>query len=130
MPHAHQQCVHPDCQTTYDVGQILTACPKCGSLLDIAYDWDKIAVPSKLADFEKRWSNRLHPLDYSGVWRFRELLSFPDDKDIVTIGQGQTLLQKNDRWSKLLQMNPRSLYLHYEALNPFARFKDLTLIQI
>lgn len=124
MSHAHQQCVHPDCQATYDVGQILTACPKCGSLLDIAYDWDKVAVPSKLADFEKRWSNRLNPLDYSGVWRFRELLSFPKDEDIVTIGEGQTLLQQNDRLAKLLNMNSGSLYLQYEGMNPSGSFKD------
>lgn len=124
MSHAYQQCVHPDCQATYDVGQILTACPKCGSLLDIAYDWDKIEVPSKLSDFEKRWSNRLNPLDYSGVWRFRELLSFPKDEDIVTIGEGQTLLQQNDRLAKLLNMNPGSLYLQYEGMNPSGSFKD------
>ena len=124
MSHAHQQCVHPDCQATYDVGQVLTACTKCGSLLDIAYDWDKIEVPSKLSDFEKRWNNRLNPLDYSGVWRFRELLSFPKDDEIVTIGEGQTLLQQNDRLAKLLNMNPGSLHLQYEGMNPSGSFKD------
>jgi len=76
MSHAFQQCIHPDCQASYDIGQILTACEACGSLLDVQYDWDQIAVPSSLREFEARWSNRLNPLDFSGVWRFRELLWF------------------------------------------------------
>ncbi|MCL4104814.1 UNVERIFIED_CONTAM: hypothetical protein GTU68_034253 [Idotea baltica] len=114
MSHAHQQCIHPDCLATYDVGQVLTACTKCGSLLDIVYDWDKVEVPATLAEFEKRWSNRLSPLDYSGVW----------DEQIVTIGEGQTLLQKNDRLAKLLDMKPNSLFLQYEGMNPSGSFKD------
>lgn len=124
MSHAHQQCIHPDCLATFDVSQVLTACTKCGSLLDIAYDWDKVEVPGSLAEFEKRWSNRLNPLDYSGVWRFRELLSFPRDEQIVTIGEGQTLLQKNDRLARLLDMKPDSLFLQYEGMNPSGSFKD------
>jgi threonine synthase len=36
---AFQQCLSPDCGATFDVGEVHTACPKCGWLLDIAYDW-------------------------------------------------------------------------------------------
>jgi len=124
MSHAFQQCIHPDCQATYDLGQILTACPKCDCLLDIEYCWDDIPVPPSLKEFEKRWSNRLNPLDYSGVWRFRELLSFPNDEDIVTIGEGQTILQKNDRLGKVVGMDAGNLYLQYEGQNPSGSFKD------
>lgn len=124
MSHAFQQCIHPDCQATFDLRQILTACPTCGSLLDIQYNWDDIAVPSSLKEFEKRWSTRLNPLDYSGVWRFRELLSFPKDEEIVTIGEGQTILQKNDRLASQVNMNPGTLFLQYEGQNPSGSFKD------
>ena len=100
MSHAFQQCIHPDCQARYDIAQVLTACEKCGSLLDVGYDWDRVPVPRSLSEFERRWSSRLNPLDFSGVWRFRELISFPKDEDIVTIGEGQTILQRNDRLAK------------------------------
>ncbi len=124
MSAAFQQCIHPDCQATYDIGQVLTACEKCGSLLDARYDWDNIPVPTSLKEFEGRWRTRLNPLDFSGVWRFRELLPFSKDEDIVTIGEGQTILQRNDRLAALVGMDAGSLHLQYEGLNPSGSFKD------
>ena len=67
MSVAFQKCIHTDCAATYDVGQILTACPKCGSLLDVEYEWDQIPVPKSLTAFEHRWATRLNPIDFSGV---------------------------------------------------------------
>jgi threonine synthase len=124
MSVAFQQCIHPDCAATFDVGQILTACPKCGSLLDISYDWNSIPVPMSLTEFERRWTTRLNPVDYSGVWRFRELLRFASDEQIVTIGEGQTILQKNDLLARQCAMKNGSLYLQYEGMNPSGSFKD------
>ena len=124
MSHAFQQCIHPDCQATYDIGQVLTSCPACGSLLDARYDWDRVPVPASLSEFQSRWSTRLNPLDFSGVWRFRELLSFAPESQIVTIGEGQTILQRNDRLGSIVGMNPGTLFLQYEGLNPSGSFKD------
>lgn len=124
MSHAHQACLNPACGATFDVGQILTACPNCDSLLDARYDWDKVPVPGSLREFEARWSNRRQPLDFSGVWRFRELLPFAPDDQIVTIGEGQTILQQNDQLAKQLGMNAGRLFLQYEGLNPSGSFKD------
>lgn len=124
MSAAFQQCIHPDCAATFDVGQILTSCPKCGSLLDINYDWNKIPVPKRLSEFERRWTTRLNPVDYSGVWRFRELLNFATDEQIVTIGEGQTILQKNDLLASQCGMKSGRLFLQYEGQNPSGSFKD------
>ncbi|MEZ6124255.1 MAG: threonine synthase [Planctomycetaceae bacterium] len=124
MSHAFQQCIHPDCRATYDLQQILTGCPKCGSLLDLQYDWNAVPLPKSLSDFELRWRNRRQPLDFSGVWRFRELLPFAKDADIVTIGEGQTILQQNDRLAKIIGMDAGRLFLQYEGLNPSGSFKD------
>ena len=74
--HAFQRCIAPLCRATFDVTDVLTACPDCGSLLDIDYEWDKLPVPSSMRQFESRWGNRRNPLDFSGVWRFRDLLPF------------------------------------------------------
>jgi threonine synthase len=124
MSVAFQQCIHPDCAATYDVGQILTACPKCGSLLDVTYDWNAVPVPMSLSEFERRWTTRLNPVDYSGVWRFRELLPFATEEQIVTIGEGQTILQKNDLLARQCDMRAGHLFLQYEGMNPSGSFKD------
>ena len=95
---AFQQCISPACAATFGVDEVHVACPKCGSLLDIRYDWDKLPVPRSLNFFEHRWSTKgtgtEGRLDFSGVWRFRELLPFyRTEDDVVTVGEGRTVLQ-------------------------------------
>jgi threonine synthase len=119
-----QRCIAPLCRATYDVSDVLTACVDCGSLLDIEYEWDKLPVPKSMREFEARWSNRRNPLDFSGVWRFRDLLPFARDEDIVTIGEGQTILQQSQPVGKYVGLNPGGLFLQYEGLNPSGSFKD------
>ena len=87
--HAYHECINPDCGSRFDCGQTLFKCPDCGELLDIRYDWDKIPLPAKLEYFAKRWATRNARLDFSGVWRFRELLDFCPDEHKVTIGEGE-----------------------------------------
>src|SRR5439155_639999 len=63
--------------------------------------------------------------DFSGVWRFRELLPFyRREDDIVTIGEGRTVLQQADLLAKQMKMQPGCLSLQYEGLNPSGSFKD------
>ncbi len=122
--HALQRCIAPLCRATFDVSEVLTSCPDCGSLLDIDYEWDQLKVPKSLREFEARWTNRRNPLDFSGVWRFRDLLPFARDEEIVTIGEGQTILQQNTTVGNFVGMKPGSLFLQYEGLNPSGSFKD------
>jgi threonine synthase len=121
---AYQKCINPDCAAEYEVSEVIFKCPKCGDLLDAQYNWDKIAVPKKLSDFGKRWANRNERLDLSGVWRFRELLNFCDDKYKVSIAEGQTILQPNDDVGKFAGVKAGRLFLQYEGLNPSGSFKD------
>jgi threonine synthase len=121
---AFQKCINPDCGAQFDCGQALFKCPTCGELLDAQYNWDKIEVPNKLNGFAKRWANRSNPLDFSGVWRFRDLLNFCDDQYKITIGEGQTILQQNDAVAEYADVKPGRLYLQYEGLNPSSSFKD------
>ena len=46
---AYQQCINPACRATFAVGQTHFACPACGDLLDVVYDWDRLPVPRRLA---------------------------------------------------------------------------------
>ncbi|HEY3319570.1 MAG TPA: threonine synthase [Planctomycetota bacterium] len=119
---AHQRCINPDCSATFGTTEVLTACTKCGSLLDVVYDWDHANVPSKLKDFEKKWATRRNPLHFSGVWRFKELLNFAPDEQVVTIGEGQTLLRPEPEVSRFTGV--KDIRLQYEGLNPSGSFKD------
>jgi len=121
---ACQKCINPDCAATFDCGEALVKCPRCGELLDVVYDWDKVPVPSKLSDVAARWASRDNSLDFSGVWRFRELLDFCGDRYKVTVGEGQTICELNDAVGAYAGMKPGRLYLQYEGLNPSGSFKD------
>ncbi len=119
-----QKCINPACGATFDVSQTLTACRQCGELLDIRYDWDRARLPASLRMFQERWQNRRFPLDYSGVWRFRELLPFAVDAMVCTIGEGQTFLQNALCLGRQIGVWPGQLWLQYEGMNPSGSFKD------
>jgi threonine synthase len=121
---AYQKCINPECGAEFECRESMFKCPRCGDLLDIQYDWERITVPNKLTAFAMRWANRDRPLDFSGVWRFRELLDFCPDRHKVTIGEGQTILQQNRAIAEHLGMKPDGLFLQYEGLNPSGSFKD------
>lgn len=118
-----QRCIAPHCGATYDVGEVLVACTRCGALLDVDYDWSRVEVPDSLAYFDRRYS-RSDPLGLSGVWRFRELLPFAPPELLVTVGEGQTLLQRADAVAAYVGLDPGCLFLQYEGLNPSGSFKD------
>ena len=89
---AFQRCISPACGATYAIDEVRVACGRCGNLLDVAYDWPRLAVPRSLAGFEEKWARRSDPHCFSGVWRFHELLPFAPVEQCVTVGEGQTLL--------------------------------------
>ncbi len=119
-----QRCINPDCGTTCGVEETSFVCPRCGGLLDVSYDWDRLRPPRSLREFEARWSERSNPLSFSGVWRFRELLPFAPPEKVMTIGEGQTILQQADGVAGYVGMQPGKLFLQYEGLNPSGSFKD------
>jgi len=121
---AWQQCINPKCRATYDVGEVLHQCPQCGNLLDAAYDWEHLPVPKSLADFEQRWSTRRNPLDFSGVWRFRELMPFAPAEKVVSIGEGQTQLRPSPTVEEYVGLQTGRLHLQYEGMNFSGSFKD------
>jgi threonine synthase len=119
-----QRCIHPDCAHTLDVDYTSFLCPQCGGLLDVRYEWDKLTPPRSLRDFEAKWADRANPLSFSGVWRFRELLPFTLPEHVLTIGEGQTILQRADAVAAYAGIDPGGLFLQYEGMNPSGSFKD------
>ena len=43
-----QRCIHPHCGATLPVDDTSFHCPKCGGLLDVAYDWSRLSPPKAL----------------------------------------------------------------------------------
>ena len=125
---AYQQCMMPTCGATYGVDEILFACRKCGALLDVRYDWSHCPLPRSLSEFDSRRGSAgrtsVKKADASGVWRFRELLPFADVEELVTIGEGRTILQPADRLAKSMGAKHGKLFLQYEGFNPSGSFKD------
>ena len=100
------------------------ACDVCGSLLDVVYDWNRVKPPDSLKEFERKWARRDDPLAFSGVWRFFELIPFVRQDQVVTIGEGQTLLQSADDVGRYAGLDAGNLHLQYEGMNPSGSFKD------
>ncbi len=121
---AFQRCINPQCGAQYSIVETLTECQACGDLLDVTYDWNRLPVPKSLREFEARWGRRNEPLEFSGVWRFRQLLPFAPEEKIVTIGEGQTILQNSPAVAAYCGMTGKRLFLQYEGLNPSGSFKD------
>src|SRR5437016_3809462 len=124
MDTVYQRCINPVCGATAAVEDTSFVCPKCGGLLDVAYEWDRLQPPASLQAFEAKWAGRADPLNFSGVWRFRELLPFAPPERIMTIGEGQTILQKADGVAGYVGLGPGCLFLQYEGMNPSGSFKD------
>jgi threonine synthase len=121
---SYQQCISPACGATCGIDEVRVACPKCGNLLDVAYDWSRLNVPRSLKDFEELWACRADPHCFSGVWRFHRLLPFAPIERCVTVGEGQTLLQPSEGVARYVGVQPGRLFLQYEGMNPSGSFKD------
>src|SRR5271157_525561 len=119
-----QRCINPDCAATVSVDDTSFSCPRCGGLMDVVYDRDRLPPPRSLSEFEAKWSQRTDPLAFSGVWRFRELLPFAPPERVLTIGEGQTILQRADNVAGYVGLDPGRLFLQYEGMNPSGSFKD------
>jgi len=125
---AYQQCIHPDCGCTFGIDEIIFTCSACSSLLDVTFDWDACTPPKSLSFFDSRraasgWTPR-DRADQSGVWRFRELVPIAPADELVTVGEGRTILQRSDELAGHVGMAPGHLFLQYEGLNPSGSFKD------
>lgn len=124
MQSVYQRCIDPACGGTSDIGDASFQCPRCRGLMDVAYDRDRLPPPRSLRDFEAKWAQRTDPLCFSGVWRFRELLPFAPPDKVLTIGEGQTILQRADGVAGYVGLPPGQLFLQYEGMNPSGSFKD------
>jgi len=96
-------------------------CHRCGGLLAFTLDPAGLDVPAlRVAFAARRGSN--HPLDASGVWRFRELLPPIEASHVVTLRENVLPLYEAHTGATYAGA-ARVAYLHL-GMNPTASFKD------
>lgn len=100
-------------------------CAHCGDLLEITFPAWKADKPDATA-LKTAWRQRKvsgHPIEKSGVWRFRDLLPlFDSEKDVITLQEGNTPLYELPRCAGISGV-PR-LFAKHQGMNPTGSFKD------
>ena len=117
-----QQCIEPHCHSQFDLNERVYVCPRCNGLLEIVDQTPLTTGPDVLRSW---WRERLlsqKQTDRSGVWRFRELLPFPQHAQIVTLNEGNTPLYDARRSAGYCLLD--SLQLKHQGMNPTGSFKD------
>ncbi|HKF50288.1 MAG TPA: threonine synthase [Terracidiphilus sp.] len=104
-------------------------CVECGDLFEVVYPgWERRQSHDRPNPGALKWLWRerrcsSEALDYSGVWRFRELLPILDNfGNAVTLREGNTALYTLPRAAKALGMD--QLYAKHQGMNPTGSFKD------
>ncbi|MGA7412972.1 MAG: threonine synthase [Bryobacteraceae bacterium] len=115
-------CFEPNCRAQYPLTEVIYQCPRCGGLLEVAYDWN-----SADTDLWKRiWRARRmdnQPMNQSGVWRYREMMPFLDSAgDVVTLGEGNTPVLESTRAASYAGLD--KITFKHQGFNPTGSFKD------
>ena len=119
---AELSCFEPSCRARFPITDILYTCPQCGGLLEVAFTGPS-PDPAALKKLwrERRMSN--HPLDSSGVWRYREMLPFDGQtQHAVTLREGNTALLDAPHAASYAGLD--ALHFKHQGFNPTGSFKD------
>jgi threonine synthase len=115
-------CFEAACGAEYPVTEVIYNCPKCGGLLEARYD----AAASEPWTLKQVWRERRmsnHPVDQSGVWRYREMFPFLDnERHIMTLREGNTPVL--DACYAASYAGLDRLRVKHQGFNPTGSFKD------
>ncbi|MCC6262557.1 MAG: threonine synthase [Bryobacterales bacterium] len=121
MPAELVALAHPETER-FPIDDVIYTSPASGSLLEIAFP-SPTAGPEALKRLwrERRMSN--HPLDRSGVWRYREMLPFwPEFDHVVTLSEGNTPILDAPAAASFAGLT--ALSFKHQGYNPTGSFKD------
>lgn len=114
-------CISEGCAARFPLDRVLYECPDCGSLLEVRTDYAGVDAKELTDRWDQRRLSR-EPLDVSGVWRFREMLAFARESDVVTIREGNTPLFDAPNVAKYAGVD--AIQLKHQGYNPTGSFKD------
>lgn len=116
-------CLNPECRAVYPIDEVIYTCPRCAALLE-AGDPSLTLDPAATKRLwrERRMSNA--PLDQSGVWRYREMLGFFDERQhcAVTLREGNTPLLNAPKAAEYAGLD--AVTFKHQGFNPTGSFKD------
>lgn len=107
---SHVECTV--CAHRHDAGRLLRVCERCGQMLAVRYDLDRVRARVT------REALRQRP---PGMYRFRELTPLDEGEEPVTLGEGGTPLLELARLAR--HTGTRRLWAKDEGQNPTGSFK-------
>jgi threonine synthase len=117
------QCAEEGCRERQDGSPSACQCSHCGGSLEVRYDFPRLDPDAMRRLWRERRSSQ-DPLDWSGVWRFRELVDFLEPgAPVVSLAEGRTPLleaPRAGRWAGNVR-----LAVKHQGSNPTGSFKDL-----
>jgi len=117
------QCAEEGCLERQDTAGDAYLCSRCGGLVEVCYDFPPFDPDATRRAWRERRTSQ-DSLDRSGVWRFRELLSFVEPGSrVVSLAEGRTPLleaPRAGRWAGGVR-----LAVKHQGNNPTGSFKDL-----
>ena len=119
------QCVR-GCEGRYSLFEVIYQCPRCGGLLEVQQDLEKLSLTSA-SEWKRIFQTRTHTNEWpfgSGVWGKKEWVC-PDipDENIVSMYEGHT----NLFWAQRLgqQIGVEDLWVKMCGNSHTGSFKDL-----
>jgi threonine synthase len=107
---SHVECTV--CGATHDHRRLLSTCEKCGQMLAVRYDLERVAASVDKATLAAR---------PPGMYRFRELTPLDAGEQPITLGEGGTPLLPLPRLAAHLGLG--ALWAKDEGQNPTGSFK-------
>jgi len=107
----HLSCVF--CSKEYPI-DVVYKCRKCGGVLDVRYDYEKLRDEVDLSELFSRKEDSL--------WKYRAFLPVRDSRNIVSLVEGMTPLFRAESLGRVIGL--KNLYIKDERRNPTSSFKD------
>src|SRR5438105_7654998 len=118
--HAWFECF-AGCGTRYRLDQIVYRCESCGGILEVRHDIGALKQ-RPAAEWKELFESRLGR--GSGVWSKKEVvLPELEEKDIVSLGEGNSPLIKSERFAKFLGVD--EIHIKQCGTSHTGSFKDL-----
>jgi threonine synthase len=108
---SYQECIN--CHEKYGIDEIVYFCKKCGDILEIKINMEKIVETVKNKNYMKTTLS---------VWRYREFMPIHETTNVVTLNEGGTGLHRSERLGEALGLT--DLWIKNEGENPTGSFKD------
>jgi threonine synthase len=106
----HLEC--PECGKHFDPNRLQTFCPDCNSPLLARYDLQKAGLTLNLQCASQR---------PTGIWRWAEIMPVREEKNRLTLGEGDSPLLPAASLGKSLGL--KNIFIKDESKNPTGSFK-------